>query len=180
MTTGTNPVLCSVDELVDDAATQSGLDRARLADAFYVERGEAAVRHLLRVAAGLDSMVFGEPEIAGQVRAAERLARAHGRSGPVLGALFREALATGKEVRHRTGISREPASIASVRPADASPGDCRLTVRYVFHSNGFPIQAASVTIACPTGDNRRIRCVIRSMTLSVIPACAMTSIRNIH
>lgn len=68
--------------------------------------GEDAVRHLFVVSAGLDSMVRGESEIQGQVRAAYRQATELGAVGPHLHALFRSALESGKRARHGTGLSR--------------------------------------------------------------------------
>lgn len=77
----------------------------------YECRDEGAVRQLLRVAAGLDSLILGEPQILGQVRDAVLAARQAGTSGPVLDRLFETALAAGKEARTVTGIARGAASI---------------------------------------------------------------------
>lgn len=73
---------------------------------------EAAVSHLISVAAGLDSMVIGEPQVLGQVRRAWEAARAEGLTGPTLNGLFRLALESGKDIRSRTSISRGATSIA--------------------------------------------------------------------
>ncbi len=74
---------------------------------------EQAVDHLLRVAAGLDSMVLGEPQILGQVTHALELGRAQGAVGPVLSRLFQAAIHAGKRVRTETAIAHNPASISS-------------------------------------------------------------------
>ncbi len=81
----------------------------------YVYRltDEAAALHLFRVAAGLDSMVPGEGEILGQVRAAYEA----GTTGPLLDRLFRQALHAGKKVRARTAIAESPASVSSAAAA---------------------------------------------------------------
>jgi glutamyl-tRNA reductase len=81
----------------------------------YVYRlsDEAAAVHLFRVAAGLDSMVPGEGEILGQVRAAYEA----GVSGPLLDRLFRQALHVGKKVRTQTAIAESPASVSSAAAA---------------------------------------------------------------
>ena len=79
----------------------------------YRMRDEDAALHLFRVAAGLDSLVPGEGEILGQVRAAYE-AGAH---GPVLDRLFREALRVGKKVRTETAIAESPASVSSAAAA---------------------------------------------------------------
>lgn len=75
--------------------------------------GHGAVRHLCRVAAGLDSQVPGEAEVLGQVAEAHRTAMRAGVSGPILGAAFRSAVRAGRRVRNETGIGRLPSSVAS-------------------------------------------------------------------
>lgn len=75
--------------------------------------GEESARHLLSVAAGLDSMIVGEGQILGQVREAYRFARKEGTVGRTLDALFQKALGTGKEARTRTAIGRGNVSIGS-------------------------------------------------------------------
>jgi glutamyl-tRNA reductase len=82
---------------------------AELGPALYRLRDEAAALHLFRVAAGLDSMVPGEGEILGQVRAAFQA----GATGRVLDRLFREALRAGRKARSETAIGESPASTSS-------------------------------------------------------------------
>ncbi len=77
----------------------------------YVD-GEA-VRHLFRVASGLDSMVLGEPQILGQVAHAYELAHNAGAVGPVLSRLFQQAIHVGKRARAETAIGRAHASVGS-------------------------------------------------------------------
>jgi glutamyl-tRNA reductase len=79
----------------------------------YLYEDEDAVRHLLRVAAGLDSMVLGETEITGQIKNAYEIARNAGLTGRVLNRLFQKAFQTTKEIRTRTGIGRGTVSIKS-------------------------------------------------------------------
>ena len=106
------------EEHADDEAvaalTQLAGERADdLAAALYRLRDEAAALHLFRVAAGLDSLVPGEGEILGQVRAAFEA----GEAGPFLDRLFRQALHTGKRVRMETAIGESPASVPSAAAA---------------------------------------------------------------
>lgn len=76
----------------------------------YSAFDQEAARHLFRVAAGLDSLVLGEAQILGQVRAA--LALSGAAAGPVISRLFREALTLGKRVRRETGIGDGAASVS--------------------------------------------------------------------
>ena len=80
----------------------------------YSLRAEEGARHLLRVTAGLDSMIVGEAEIQGQVKRAFELSMVEGGTGPVLNRLFRGALAAGGRAREETGISEKGVSIPSV------------------------------------------------------------------
>ena len=79
----------------------------------YLYEGAAAVRHLLRVTPGLDSMVLGETEITGQIKNAYEIARNAGLTGRVLNRLFQRAFQVTKEIRTRTGIGRGTVSIKS-------------------------------------------------------------------
>ena len=80
---------------------------------YVIENGEA-VRHLFRVASGLDSMVLGETEITGQVKTAYEAARAAQLTGPVLNRVFQKAFQTAKEIRSQTSIGRGATSVGSV------------------------------------------------------------------
>jgi glutamyl-tRNA reductase len=92
----------------------SGISQADLTTSLYVHYEDRAVQHLLAVASGLDSMVVGEDQIIGQVRAAVKLAEEHGTIGRVLRDLGRVALHAGKRARAETGIDRMGMSLVSV------------------------------------------------------------------
>ncbi len=80
----------------------------------YRHKGSDVIHHLLKVAAGLDSLVLGEPQILGQVTRALELACGVGAAGPLLSRLFQAAIHAGKRARTETAISRNPASVSSL------------------------------------------------------------------
>ncbi|MDE2832822.1 MAG: glutamyl-tRNA reductase [Gemmatimonadota bacterium] len=91
---------------------QSGLDADILGQHTVVYRDTEAVRHLFRVACGLDSMVMGEPQIAGQVKEAGAAALSMGTSKTVLNRLFRAATEVSKRARTETEIATGAVSIS--------------------------------------------------------------------
>src|SRR6202167_6202385 len=93
---------------------QFGLDRALLEPHIYKQTDRDAVRHLFRVAASLDSMVVGEPQILGQVKEAFSVVRAAGTGAGQLEHLLQSAFAAAKKVRSETQIGSNSVSIASV------------------------------------------------------------------
>ena len=100
------------------AVLSERLGDGRSADEYgYVQRDRDAVRHLYRVSSGLDSMILGEPQIQGQVRAAWEISK--GQAGPVLHRLFQSALLVGARVRSETGLAMGAASAPSAAVAVA-------------------------------------------------------------
>jgi len=89
-----------------------GVDRGELAPHIYDLTDLDAARHLLSVAAGLDSMVVGEPQILGQVKEAHTLATSAQTVGPVLNRLFHASFAAGKRVRTETGLASGAVSVS--------------------------------------------------------------------
>ena len=87
----------------------------------YVKSGDDAILHLFKVAASLDSMVVGEPQILGQLKAAVQSARQAKTLGSRLNNLTSRAFAVAKKVRHETGIGRNSISISSVAVDLARP-----------------------------------------------------------
>jgi glutamyl-tRNA reductase len=84
---------------------------------FFAATGTDAVRHLFLVAAGIESMVIGEAEVLGQVRAAFAAATAAGTHTPILSRAFHEAVRVGRKVRAQTNISRGTTSISAAAAA---------------------------------------------------------------
>jgi glutamyl-tRNA reductase len=95
-------------------AHRRGLASASFAAHTFRLTGLEAARHLCRVAAGLDSLVLGEPQIQGQVSTALNVAQEAGAAGPVLSALFSSAIRAGKRARTETEISRNASSVSAV------------------------------------------------------------------
>ncbi len=80
--------------------------------ALYVHEGNEAVRHVFRVAASLDSMVVGEPQILGQIKAAYRTATEEKTSGVILNRLLHRTFFVAKKIRSETGIGDRAVSIS--------------------------------------------------------------------
>jgi glutamyl-tRNA reductase len=116
-----------IDTIATFLCTYHDVPRRVVEPHLYGLRGVEAACHLFRVTAGLDSMLLGETQILGQVRSAFAAAREAGSVGPILGALFREAIAAGRRVRRETGIDRGAASVpgAAVAMARRLCGDLR-------------------------------------------------------
>ncbi|MBI4635677.1 MAG: glutamyl-tRNA reductase [Candidatus Rokubacteria bacterium] len=89
-----------------------GIDPARVESLLYTHLDGDAVRHAFRVAASLDSMLLGEPQILGQVKDAFALARSCETVGPTLHTLFTQAFAVAKKVRNETEIARHAVSVS--------------------------------------------------------------------
>ena len=107
-------------ELVQLIVESTGVNASELAPALYQCRGTAVVRHLARVASGLESMVVGEPQILEQVAEAYSAALAHGAAAHGLETLFRSAVCAGRRVRSETGIGGRAASVSSIAVRVAS------------------------------------------------------------
>ena len=103
-----------VETLTALLAGHTGVPAAELVPHLAVAYEDAAVRHLFAVTAGLASVVVGEPQIAGQVRAALRRGQDAETIGPVLNEVFQQALRTGRSVRARTGIDSAGPSLLAV------------------------------------------------------------------
>lgn len=87
---------------------------AGIAEHLVTRAGSDAVRHMFRVAGGLDSMVLGEHQILGQVKSAHRLAREAGTVDGALDFVLKRAIQVGKRVRTETGLGRGTGSVAEL------------------------------------------------------------------
>ena len=108
-----------VHDLSSVLARRAGVDVPSLGEHLYVHYEDAAVLHLFTVAAGLDSMVIGESQILGQLRAAYSAATTHDAVGRGLHELLQQALRVGKRAHAETGIDRAGSSVVTVALAEA-------------------------------------------------------------
>jgi glutamyl-tRNA reductase len=109
---GTDPL--SAASIVGFFGEFHGKKPAEFESYLYMVEGEEAVRHAFRVAASLDSMVLGEPQILGQVKDAYEMAEQAGSLGSILNALRNRSLAAAKRARTETGIGQNAVSISYV------------------------------------------------------------------
>lgn len=100
-----------IDAIVQWLSARCKSERGALEKHLYILRYEDVIKHLFRVASGLDSMVLGEPQIGGQVRAAFVAAQASGSLDPLLERLFEETMRVAKRVRTDTGIGEHAVSV---------------------------------------------------------------------
>jgi len=101
-------------QITDALAAVSGVPVEELTPHLYVDYDARAIQHLFQVACGLDSMLVGEAQILGQLRAAYKFGQTEGTVGRVLGEAFRHALRTGKRARTETDIDRAGASLVGL------------------------------------------------------------------
>jgi len=99
-------------DLVHFVGDFNGVAPAEIAPHVYEVIDLDVARHLFRVAAGLDSLVMGEPQILGQVKEAHTSATEAGTTGPVLNRLFHASFAAGKRVRTETGLGSGAVSVS--------------------------------------------------------------------
>lgn len=93
-------------------AKQGLLEETLLRQSTFLHQGRDAVRHLYRVACGLESLILGEPQILGQLKNAYRIAKTQGTIGSVLDRLFQQSFSIAKQIRHATAIGENPVSVA--------------------------------------------------------------------
>jgi glutamyl-tRNA reductase len=103
----------AVEALSEFLASRDTVARERLRDHLSVYRGREAARHLFRVAASLDSMVVGEPQILGQLKQFYLRSAHVGTAGTVLHRCFHKSFSVAKRVRTETGIASRAVSVSS-------------------------------------------------------------------
>jgi glutamyl-tRNA reductase len=101
-------------QVVDFLCRSRHVEAASLTPHLYHYEGPEAIRHLFRVAASLDSMVVGEPQILGQMKSAFALAKAHGGAGAFLESVLTRAFSVAKRVRSETEIGQSAVSVSFV------------------------------------------------------------------
>lgn len=107
---------CETDDIShvrDWFCAQTALPRQEVESALYIYRNQEAVEHIMEVACGLDSMILGEPEIFGQMKAAFSESCTLGVVGPSFNRLFQQIFKVAKEIRSATAIGACPVSVAS-------------------------------------------------------------------
>lgn len=103
----------AVETLAAFLANRDDVERQRIEEHLSVYRGREAVRHLFRVAASLDSMVVGEPQILGQLKEFYGRSAAVGSAGTVLHRCFHKSFSVAKRVRTETGVATKAVSVSS-------------------------------------------------------------------
>jgi glutamyl-tRNA reductase len=99
-------------QLLEWLAEHKNINVEQLQSCYYCHRDQQAVRHIMRVASGLDSLVLGEPQIFGQIKSAYAVGREAGTVSTFLNQIFQYAFAAAKRVRSQTAIGQNPVSVA--------------------------------------------------------------------
>jgi len=139
-----------------------GFSAVELEKFIYTHPQENAVKHMLRVASGLDSMVLGEPQVLGQLKEAYRIAIKTGCIGQLLSRLFQHSFKVAKQIRSNTEIGSHPVSIAfaAVRLAQQIFGDLsQRTALFIGAGNTIELAARHMY------ENRLNRMIVANRTL---------------
>jgi glutamyl-tRNA reductase len=101
-------------KIIDYWAVHSKLSTEEFSKIVEIVRGEDVIRHLLKLVAGLDSLVIGEDQILGQVKRSYEFSRSNNYLGPFLSIIFEKSIRVGSKVRTLTGINKGRVSVGSV------------------------------------------------------------------
>jgi len=101
-----------LDKLTAWLLTHTNIKADELTHCYYCYEGDEAVRHMMKVAGGLDSLVLGEPQILGQMKSAYAVACEAGTIGGELHTTFQQVFSIAKRVRTETAIGENPVSVA--------------------------------------------------------------------
>lgn len=107
-----SPSKLVAEEVINFLSKFHSIELEQLRRSLYIINGTEAIRHLMRVASSLDSMVVGEPQILGQVKEAFEFALQRKTTGPILNTLVRKAISAAKRVRTETRIAENAVSIS--------------------------------------------------------------------
>ncbi len=102
-----------VDNITKILAQHAELELSELVSQLYIYWNKQAVRQIFAVTSSLDSLIIGEPQVLGQIKASHRLSKTLGMTSSSLESIFQAAYATAKKVRKRTAIGERPVSIAA-------------------------------------------------------------------
>lgn len=108
----TDDFLCNIESVLEIVSEHCKMDRNELRKYTYIHCGEDSIRHIFRVACGLDSLVMGEPQIFGQVKDSFENSREYGGAGTFIKRLEEFTIKTTKKVRTHTGIGENPVSVS--------------------------------------------------------------------
>ena len=101
-----------IEEVIQFVSRHKNIEVSKFRSALYVYKGDKAIRHMFQVAASLDSMMVGEPQILGQIKKAYKTAVEKGASGVLLNRMMHKAFSVAKRVRKETGIGDNAVSIS--------------------------------------------------------------------
>ncbi len=101
-----------IEEVIQFISQHKNIEVSKFRSSLYVYEGDEAIRHMFQVAASLDSMMVGEPQILGQIKQAYKTAVANGASGVLLNRMMHKAFSVAKRVRKETGIGDNAVSIS--------------------------------------------------------------------
>ncbi|MBZ4643057.1 MAG: Glutamyl-tRNA reductase [Deferribacteraceae bacterium] len=108
----TDDFLCNIESVLKIVAEESNIEIGELKNHTYTYCGKDAIKHLFKVACGLDSLVLGEPQIFGQVKDAFNFAKIYGKVDRFLKKLEESTIKIAKKVRTETGIAENPVSVS--------------------------------------------------------------------